>query len=376
MKRPERCAYVYARVMATMTLRTSGDPLSASGLRHRRLRLPAVLAAAVAVVLTLLVGGSGAGISAYQGTLYFAGPLSSLPGTYRLTTAAPAMQGTTPAAVAGSAGSGGLAAASYRWIYVTSSGGALTASATSNQLTLGAPGNTPVLVSNVPVGADVYRATIPSSTSTGKYTYVGTNAGPTTTYTDTNTATTGTVLPQADTRVAASTTGWAAFVPGTSFTSSVQNSGVVGSTPAIPSSCTGWTVDSSAGFTFPAGAWTFNAVVRPDAAGNGAAALSAAMWKVDTSGNTIAGGTIVPVTDGGAIALNGSNQTVAVSYTTSSATTLDTNERLCVQFWRHQTTGTTSAGASTRTVWMLAYDPNNRISLHPTPNTFASAALS
>ena len=249
-------------------------------------------------------------------------------------------------------GSGGFPAnTTYRWIYVTSSGGALTASAASTQLTIGAPGNTPVLVSNVPVGADVYRATIPSGTSTGKYTFIGTNPGPTTTYTDANTAPVGAVLPQADTRVAAATTGWAAFLPGTSLGSSLANTvapAFSAAMPSIPSSCTGWTVDSSAGFTFPAGMWTFNRQLRPDAAASGAAVLTVAMWKVDTSGNTIPGGTIVPVTDGGAIALNGMSQNVSVSYTTSSATTLDTNERLCIQFWRHQTVGTISAFTSSK----------------------------
>src|SRR2546429_415341 len=171
MNRPERCAYLYARVKATMTLRTSGELQGTSGPRHRRLRL----------------------------------------------------------------------------------------------LALGAPGNTPVNVSNVPVGADVYRASIPSSTSTSKYTYVGTNAGPTTVYTDANTSTMGAALPEADNRVASGATGWAPFVPGVSTGNSVSNTAVSGSTPAIPSSCTGWTVDSSAGVTFPAGTWTFNRQLRPDA---------------------------------------------------------------------------------------------------------------
>jgi Big-like domain-containing protein len=359
-----------------MILRNSGDLRSLSGLRLGRPKLAAVLAGAAAVLLTMLAGGSGAGIAQYQGTLYFAGPASAISGSYQLTTTAPGAQGLAPVAVAGvPAGSGGLATGAYRWIYVTSSGGALTASATSNQLSIAMPGNTPALVSNVPVGADVYRATIPGGTSTGKYTYVGTNPGPTTTYTDTNTSTAGAALPQADTRVPASTMGWMPFIPGSSFSSSGGVSSVSGTTPSIPSSCTGWTVDSSAGFSFPAGTWTFNAQVRPDGAANGAAVLTAAMWKVDTSGNTISGGTIVPVTDGGAMALNGMSQNVSVSYTTTTAATVDTNERLCVQFWRHQTTGTTSLGASNRTVWMLAYDPNNRISVHPAPNALPSSAL-
>ncbi len=99
-----------------------------------------------------------------------------------------------------------------------------------------------------------------------------------------------------------STTGWMPFIPGSSFSSSGGVSTVSSVTPPIPSSCTGWTVDASAGFTLPAGTWTFNAQVRPDSAPSGAASLTAAMWKIDASGNTIAGGTIVPVTDDGAMA--------------------------------------------------------------------------
>ncbi|MFL6039566.1 MAG: Ig-like domain-containing protein [Gaiellaceae bacterium] len=355
-----------------MNLRTFGDLDSTPRLRHGRLRLLAVLAGAV-VLLTLLAGGSGAGIAAYQGTLYFAGPASSISGSFQLTAAAPGAQGTTPVASQGAIGSGGLAAGSYRWIYVTSSGGAQTASLTSNQLTVSGAGNTPVNVANVPAGADVYRARIMAGNS-GTYTYVGTNPGPGTTYVDTNTSTAGAVLPQADTRVPLATAGWMEFLPGTN--PGTGDSSVSGSTPSIPSTCTGWTVDSSAGFTFPAGTWTFQRRLRPDAVGTGTAVLSVAMWKVDTSGNTIAGGTIIPVTDGGSIALNGANQTVSVSYTSSTATTLDTNERLCVQFWRHQTNPTTGGGLTSRGMWMLAWDPNSQLTLHPAPNAFASASLS
>jgi hypothetical protein len=371
----ERVAYMYARVKATMILRKSGVLPGSSGLRSRYLRLPVLLAGMTVLLLGVFAGGSGAGVSNYQGTLYLNGPASSVSGgSWQITTTAGPAQGVAAVAAQGVIGSGGLNAGSYRWIYVTSSGGAFTASASSNQLTVAA--NTPVLVANVPVGADVYRATIPSSTSTGKYTYVGTNPGPTTTYTDTNTSTAGAALPQADNRVASGATGWAPFTLGTSLGSSLANTSVSGTTPAIPSSCTGWIVDASGGMTFPAGTWTVNAQVRPDASGTGAAVFSAAIWKVDGSGSSVSGGTVVPVTDGGAIALNGTSQTVSVSYTTTSATTLDSNEHLCLQFWRHQTAAYVGGGASTRTAWLLAYDPNNAISVHPAPNAFASAALS
>src|SRR6059058_5851979 len=107
MNRPERCAYLYARVKATMTLRTSGELQGTSGPRHRRLRLLALVAAATVVLLTLLAGGSGAGISAYQGTLYFAGPASSISGSFQMTTAAPAARGDRGRALRGRGRIGG-----------------------------------------------------------------------------------------------------------------------------------------------------------------------------------------------------------------------------------------------------------------------------
>jgi len=372
--RPERGAYSYARVKATMTLRRSGDRRPTWGLRPRRFSLPAVLAGVV-LLLTMLAGASGAGISAYQGTLYFDGPASALGGNnYQLTNTSPPAQGAAPTAAAGVAGSGGLATGTYKYIYVVASGGVLTSSQASASAGIGAPGNTPMVVSGVPVGADVYRATIPASTSIGKFTYVGTNPGPTTVYTDTNTSTAGALLPEADTRVPLGSTGYMAFVSGTSLATSAANSMVTASA-SIPATCTGWTVDASAGFTFPAGTWTISAAVHADSAASGAAALTAAVWKIDSSGNTIAGGTIVPATDSGAIALNNTYQTPSVSYTTSSATTLDAGERLCVQFWRHQTTAS-PGGATNRTIWLLAWDPASKISVHPAPNAFATAALS
>src|SRR5207244_9420014 len=60
----------------------------------------------------------------------------------------------------------------------------------------------------------------------------------------------------------------------------------------------------------------------------------------------------------------------------TAMTTRESNDRLCVQSCRHQTIVTAACGATTRTMWLLAYDPNSRISLHPGPNDFATAALS
>lgn len=373
MKHLERCAYLYARVKATMTLRNSGDFSSPSGLRHRLFRLPAVLAGTAVLLLALFAGGSGAGVASYQGTLYFAGPASSVvSGSYQLTTTVPAAQGLAPVATAGVANSGGVPTGAYKYVYVTTSGVARTASVASNQVSVT---NAPVTVTNVPVGADVYRAKVPASTNTFNYILLGTNPGPLTTYTDTSTATSGTLLPQADNRVAQGATGWAAFNPGVSLANQFSFTSLSGTTPSIPSTCAGWMVDAAGGISFPAGLWTFDTQVRPDANGNGAAALTVAMWKVDDGGNTVSGGTVIPPTDGGSFTLNGTSQTVSVSYTTSGATTLATNEHLCVQFWRHQTTAYSSGGPTSRTIQMLAWDPNNKISVHPAPNAFASAAL-
>jgi hypothetical protein len=372
MKPLERCAYVYARVKATMTLRKSGDLSSPSGLWLRRLRLPAVLAGTALLLLATFAGGSGAGVAEYQGTLYFAGPASVISGSYQLTTATPGAQGLAPVAAAGVANSGGVPTGSYKYVYVTTSGAARTASVTTPTVSVT---NAPVTVTNVPVGADVYRAKVTPTPSTA-YFLIGSNPGPTTVYTDTSTATSGPLLPQADNRVNLGTTGWAAFIPGVTLTATTSNTFTSGTVPSIPSSCTGWTVDAIGGMTFPSGLWTIDAQAKPDSNGNGAAALTVAVWKVNDSGNTVSGGTVIPPTDGGSFTLNGMSQTVSISYTTSSATQLGTNEHLCVQFWRHQTTAYSSGGATSRTIQMLAWDPNNKISTHPAPNAFAAAALS
>src|SRR5919206_3398364 len=95
------------------------------GRRHRHFSVLAVLAGAMAV-LTMLAGASSAGLSAYQGTLYFDGPASSLGGTtYQLTNTAPPAQGAAPTAVQGVTGSGGLATGTYKYVYVVTSGGVM-----------------------------------------------------------------------------------------------------------------------------------------------------------------------------------------------------------------------------------------------------------
>ena len=133
-----------------MVLRIIGDIPSAPGQRHRRFKLPAVLAGTVLVLLGLLAGGSGAGISNYQGTLYLSGGTSAIGGSFQLLTAAgPGGAGTAPAAAAGVAGSGGITG-TYSYIYVRTGGsGARSASASSPPL---AVNNAPMTVTPITDG--------------------------------------------------------------------------------------------------------------------------------------------------------------------------------------------------------------------------------
>jgi large repetitive protein len=357
-----------------MTLRTSGQPSASAGLRRRPLRLAAALVGAAALLLTSFAGSTGAGVSSYTGTVYLDGPGSSVSSnSFRLTTYAGPAAPAAPTTVAGTGGS--LAAASYQYIYIASSGGARTASAASTALAVAAGGS--VTVSGVPLGSDLYRARVTSGVVLGSYVLAspggGTDAVP---YVDTG-AISGSALPQADTRhaIGAGAVGWSEFAPGVGLASTLVNSSVSASAPVVPSTCKGWVVDGSGGMSFAAGTWTLQARVKPGANPNGTAVLSAGMWKVGDSGATT-GGYIVSPTDGDVI----TNTTgIAVTATVSAspgAFTLANNEHLCVQFWRHQTVAYASGGASNRSISLLGWDVNNQVTLHPAPNGFASAALS
>jgi hypothetical protein len=84
------------------------------------------------LLLTTFAGGSGAGLSDYQNTLYFDGPTSGVSGSsWQITTTGGPGVPTTPTTAAGLAGSGTLAAASYQYVYVRASGNGHTAIAVS-----------------------------------------------------------------------------------------------------------------------------------------------------------------------------------------------------------------------------------------------------
>ncbi len=359
-----------------MILRTSGESPRGSERSLRCFRLLAVLAGGVVLLLSTLVGGSGAGVSAYQGTLYLNGSPSIVSGTsFQILSAAGPAVPATPSAVAGIAGSGSLALASYQYVQVTSSGGANTASAVSNAPNVPALGS--VAVSNLQIGADLYRAKVTVGVVLGNYVLASPPGGVTAAvYLDTG-AINGAALPQADTRHAtgAPGVGWSDFVPGTGLATTGLNSAVVGSAPSLPATCKGWVVDAAGGMSFPAGNWTFARRVKPGAINNGTAVLTVAMWKVDDTGATVGGSYLISPTDGDVITNIGGTALTATVSGASAAFTLAINEHLCVQFGRHQTVAYTN-GSTAHTISLLADDPANQISVHPAPNSFASAALS
>ncbi len=358
-----------------MTLRTFGDIPGATERPLRRFRLLAVLAGGVVLLLSALVGGSGAGVSAYQGTLYLNGSASTVSGTsfQILAAAGPAVPG-TPNAVAGLAGSGSLAMASYQYIQVAASGNARTASAVSNAPNVPALGS--VTVSNLQIGADLYRAKVTTGVVLGNYVLASPPGGVTAaSYLDTG-AISGAALPQADTRhiTGAPGVGWSDFVPGTGLATTAVYS-TVGPAPSLPATCKGWVVDAAGGMSFPAGNWTFARRVKPGAINNGTAVLTVSMWKVDDAGATVGASYLIGPTDGDVITNAAGTALTATVTGASAAFTLAANEHLCVQFGRHQTVAYTN-GSTAHTISLLAYDPASQITVHPTPNSFASAALS
>lgn len=374
-----------------MVLRTSGDIPSATERPLRRFRLPAVLAGVAVLLLTTFAGGSGAGVTDYQGTLYLAGPPSAVSGNYQLLTTAPPATPASPAQdpVASLWGVGTIASGIYQYVYVISNGNARTESAVSNQLTVVA--NSAISVANVPVGALVYRQKVSAGVPVPLNTFAlvspsgGTTATP---FIDTGAISSSENLPQADSRVAvgvlggacgAMTCGYVPFSPGVGYALSTSV-GPVTAAPAIPATCKGWTVDTGGGMSFGAGAWTFQARVRANAGANGTAVLTVGMWKVNDAGAPVAGGTLIDPTQAssnGSQNLAVASTTQTITYTTPSnvpAFTLASNEHLCVQFWRNQM-APSNANALGRTLSLLGYEPLSAITAHPAPNGFANTPV-
>jgi hypothetical protein len=373
-----------------MNLRKFGVLLNHPGLRPRRLRLPAVLVGTAALLLTTFAGGSGAGISDYQGTLSMNGTPSAVAGSFQLLPTAGPAAPAQPTVSAGGAGSGSIpggASVSYQYIQVAANGNAQTASVQSAAVAMVANGS--ATITNAQVGADLYRQRVVSGLPVNNY-YLVKASMPTSPYTDTTAdpspLSSAKALPQADARVQSAAScatlnacGYVDFAPGVGYASSIPV-GPVNPAPLIPSTCKGWTVDGAGGLSFGAGPWTYQVRVRTNAGANGTAFLTVGMWKVDSAGAPVPGGTLVDPTQ----ASSDGSQNLIVAATTQTITyttpanvptfTLASSEHLCVQFWRHQTAAS-SMGASQRTLSLLAYDALNAITVHPAPNTLPAVAL-
>lgn len=155
-------------------------------------------------------------------------------------------------------------------------------------------------------------------------------------------------------RIPLSTTGYQDFKPGVSAPTVGQgNSPVDGASASTTPDNAGWIVDGSGAVSFPAGPWTFKAIVQENYT-SGAASLAVGMWKVTVSGGAIAISTLLvdpncsatPCASGAAPGLSGTNFIIpgTSSTTVSIAPSLNgfslaSNEHLYVQYWRKQTTG-------------------------------------
>ena len=189
-------------------------------------------------------------------------------------------------------------------------------------------------------------------------------------------------------RTAFSTTGYQDFVPGVG-PGSFLNSPIVTPSATTQSGAKGWLVDNSGSVSFAAGSWTFSANVTDNASAttpSPSGSLVVGVWKVTLSGSAIATSTnlVDPTCSGGSapcgdtgtnfITTSGSSsQSLTVSL---GAISLQSNEHLYVQYWRHQSaafcnpcTLGTPAGNANRVAKLVVNDGNAKIT-HPTANGF------
>jgi hypothetical protein len=344
-----------------------------------RLRLPnpfraALALAASALSALALVPGATGGASDYPSPLHLSGSPSSLSGSYKLV----AVPGPTPRPQPGvsvQAGAG-MTNGSYTYAYtVVDSGGESAPSSVSSTVTTTA-GNQQVLVSGLPASG-TWRLYRRRSTlyffvaeRTNQATYVDTTADPPS----------ATILPQAQNRIqtafsaacTATTCGWVEFAPGVPV-GTANNGPVFTSAPAAPTG-KGWLVDSPGSVHLAAGTWTFTAEMRNGgASASGTARLVVGLWKVKTDGTAIGAPLVDPSGAGEQTSQNlitGNTTPFTVTHSVAvPAFSLAADERLYVQFWRHQTAPYVSVGNNDARVLTLgAHDGTARIE-HPVVST-------
>jgi len=332
-----------------------------------------VLACAVAAVLLLgrPTTTADAGVGNYT-TLYPSGATSTiLSASDTLVTAAGPGQPAKPTATP--TGTGPLTSGTYNYAdtVVDPTGGETAVSQTSLSVTT-ANGKS-VQVGNLPTGVNVW---IYRQLGNGFFTRVAelpNNSSAT--YTDSMdnaTAASQPVLAQAQNRVPIGTLMSAPPPEYDDFSPGVYAplSGTFGqdTNSLTTPNGKGWIVDGEGGVSFAAGTWTFQArFIAPDNPARGTAHMTVGMWKVTVSGNAITGSTLlvdpscsgaVPCGESGTNFVGGtvaSPKLVSVAVSLA-AFSLQSNQHLYVEYFRHQTSGMTQgAGLGT----MLAYDGTN-----------------
>ena len=339
------------------------------------LLLGAALVLSLAQAPTRASGGTG-----NYSTLYPSGATSGLlSGSDTLVSSAGSGMPGKPIATA--TGVGPLTAGTYNYAatIVDATGGETAVSQTSLSMTT-ANGKS-VQVGNLPTGVtvQVYRqfgngyftrvATLPNNSSS---TYIDSM--------DNATAATQPVLPQAQNRVTIGTlispppAEYDDFSPGVYDQPAPTSVTAADPGPLTTPNAKGWIVDGAGGVSFPAGTWTFQArFIDPDNPARGTAYMTVGMWKVTTSGNAITGSTLLidPSCSGAAVCGEAMTNFIGGSVTTPKAISdavslgafsLESNEHLYVEYFRHQASGMTQGGGIAT---MLAYDGANSAITHP-----------
>jgi hypothetical protein len=360
-----------------MKLRTSTSSRRADASAPRWL-LSLVLGAAL---LLVLAPGATGGAGDYPEPLYLTGAPSTNVPTSRLLLAGGGPGALSAPGVGVQAG-GTITVGSYAYVYtvVDPIGGETAPSAVSATATTSA-GNQQISVTGLPA-TGTWRLYRRKSTF---YFFVAERTD-TSTYTDTAAdPPSATVLPQAQNRLAtagsatctATTCGWLEFVPGTPITSTTANTMPSATAPSVPTS-KGWMVNDSGSAHFAQGDWIFSVQTKNGGASpSGTARLVVGMWKVTVAGVAVGAPIIDPATAGEDTATNlidTTNAAKTVTHTVANvpAFSLASDERLYVQFWRHQTAPyVNNFNNDSRIITLFAFDGVGR-TLHPAVSTLPS----
>ena len=312
-------------------------------------------------------GTADASVSDYPATLYLSGAASTRLGTSNtlVATAGPGAPTTPPTAAV--AGAGALVPSSYTYEYtvVNATGGETPPSPTVAVTVSGS--NQMVNVGVLPTGVTVrlYR-----KGSSGIFRrvaeYVNNGSATQTDNMSDATANSQALLPLSQTKQMAFATGFYEFAPGGTFATTAATSSSVAS-PAF--SGKGWLVDAAGRVSIPSGTWTFTNNIK-GTAGSGTARLVIGMWKVNDSGAVVGSPIIDPAGAGENTVANiatvaGTASAIVTTFNGVGAISLAAGEHLYVQFWRHQTT----ASSSTITT-LYVYDGGVTKIAHPAANGF------